>query len=133
MIPYLPQDTNELEIPIFYRKIVENLTLRSSHHESWHTHKRDTSVCWICDLVEVANILITELERNISKSALDIDDSFLVQQLCSEGEGGSLNYNDELVKSDGSQNSSVSVNNKSGRKNRVNNRQKGTSKSRLET
>ncbi len=97
MIPYLPQDTNDLEIPIFYRHIVENLTLRSSHHESWHTHKRDTSVCWICDLVEVANILITELERNISKSALDIDDSFLVQELNSEGEGSSLNKDDEDV------------------------------------
>ncbi len=96
MIPYLPQDTNELEIPVFYRHIVENLTLRSSHHESWHTHKRDTSVCWICDLVEVSNILITELERFISKSALDIDDSFLVQELNSEGEGSSLNYNEEL-------------------------------------
>ncbi len=99
MIPYLPQDTSELEIPVFYRKIVENLTLRSSHHESWHTHKRDTSVCWICDLVEVSNILITEVERFTSKSALDIDDSFLDQELNSEGEGGSLNYNkdDELV------------------------------------
>ncbi len=95
MIPYLPQDTSELEIPIFYRHVVEGLTLRSSHHEAWHTHKRDTSVCWICDLVEVSNILIGELERNISKSALDIDDSFLVQELNSEGEGGSLNYNDE--------------------------------------
>ncbi len=85
MIPYLPQETNELEIPVFYRHIVENLTLRSSHHEAWHTHKRDTSVCWICDLVEVANILITELERNISKSALDIDDKLLDQEFNSEG------------------------------------------------
>ncbi len=115
MIPYLPKETSELEIPVFYRHIVENLILRSSHHESWHTHKRDTSVCWICDLVEVANILITELERNISKSALDIDDSFLVQELNSEGEGGSLieslnyNVNDELP--DGSQDSSVSDDN----------------------
>ncbi len=96
MIPYLPQETNELEIPVFYRKIVENLTLRSSHHESWHTHKRDTSVCWICDLVEVANILITELERNISKSALDIDDMLLSSGNLSEGEGGSLNVDEEL-------------------------------------
>ncbi len=95
MIPYLPQDTNELEIPIFYRKIVENLAIRSSHHEVWHTHKRDTSVCWICDLVEVSNILITEMERFISKSALDLDDSLIAQELGSEGV---INYNvdDEL-------------------------------------
>ncbi len=86
MIPYLPQDTNELEIPIFYRHIVDNLRIRSGHHESWHTHKRDTSVCWICDLVEVSELLISEMERYISKSALDIDDSFLVQELNSEGD-----------------------------------------------
>ncbi len=95
MIPYLPEDTNELEIPIFYKHVVDNLTIRSAHHESWHTHKRDTSVCWICDLVEVSNILIREVERFTSKSALDIDDSFLVQELNSEGEGSSLNYNEE--------------------------------------
>ncbi len=93
MIPYLPEDTSELEIPIFYKHVVDNLTIRSAHHESWHTHKRDTSVCWICDLVEVSNILIREVERFTSKSALDIDDSFLVQELNSEGEGGSLNSN----------------------------------------
>ncbi len=104
MIPYLPQDTSELEIPVFYRHIVENLTLRSSHHESWHTHKRDTSVCWICDLVEVANILITELERNISKSALDIDDSFLVQELNSEG--ATVISEDAVASSDGTGSSS---------------------------
>jgi len=97
MIPYLPEDTSELEIPIFYKHVVDNLTIRSAHHESWHTHKRDTSVCWICDLVEVSNILIREVERFTSKSALDIDDSFIDQELNSEGEGGSLNYNEEKV------------------------------------
>ncbi len=85
MIPYLPKDTSELEIPIFYKSIVDNLRIRSGHHESWHTHRRDTSVCWICDLVEISNILVREMERLISKSALDIDDSFLVQELGSEG------------------------------------------------
>ncbi len=107
MIPYLPKETSELEIPVFYRHIVENLILRSSHHESWHTHKRDTSVCWICDLVEVSNILITELERNISKSALDIDDSFLVQELNSEGV--TYNKDEESLSSRGSQDSTTSI------------------------
>ncbi len=96
MIPYLPQDTNELEIPVFYRHIVENLTLRSSHHEAWHTHKRDTSVCWICDLVEISNILITELERNISKSALDIDDMLLSSGNLTEDDSESSNRDEEL-------------------------------------
>ncbi len=84
MIPYLPEGTSELEIPIFYKHIVDNLEIRSGHHEAWHTHKRDTSVCWICDLVEVSKLLVREIERYISKSALDIDDSFIAQELNSE-------------------------------------------------
>ncbi len=113
MIPYLPQDTNELEIPIFYKHVVDNLEIRSGHHEAWHTHKRDTSVCWICDLVEVSKILVREMERYISKSALDIDDSFLVQELDSEGEASlsldeSVNYNQDEEEPDGPQDSSVS-------------------------
>ncbi len=100
MIPYLPQDTNDLEVPVFYKQIVDNLEIRSGHHEAWHTHKRDTSVCWICDLVEVSKILIREIERVISKSALDIDDSFLVQELNSGGDKVNYNVNDE--KDDGS-------------------------------
>ncbi len=111
MIPYLPEDTSELEIPIFYKHVVDNLTIRSAHHESWHTHKRDTSVCWICDLVEVSNILIREVERFTSKSALDIDDSFLVQELNSEGEGSSLNRDEEYEGTNGSQDSSASLDN----------------------
>ena len=91
MIPYIPQETSELEIPVFYRHIVDNLEIRSGHHEAWHTHKRDTSVCWICDLVEVSKILIRELERFTSKSALDIEDSLIDQEFSSEEE--TVNYN----------------------------------------
>ncbi len=84
MIPYLPADTSPLEIPKFYRQIVENLEIRSGHHEAWHTHKRDTSVCWICDLVEVSKIILREMEMFISKSALDIEDSLIDQEISSE-------------------------------------------------
>ncbi len=95
MIPYLPQDTNPLEIPVFYRQIVENLEIRSGHHEAWHTHKRDTSVCWICDLVEVSKIILGELERNISKSALDIENSLIDQEISSEDDTSHYNVSDE--------------------------------------
>ncbi len=95
MLPYLPEGTSELEIPIFYRHIVDNLEIRSGHHEAWHTHKRDTSVCWICDLVEVSKLLISEMERFISKSALDLDDKFNVQELNSEEETVNYNKDDE--------------------------------------
>ncbi len=95
MIPYLPEGTSELEIPKFYDSIVKNLEIRSGHHEAWHTHKRDTSVCWICDLVEVSKLLVREIERYISKSALDIDDSFKELELNSEEETVINNVNEE--------------------------------------
>ncbi len=97
MIPYLPEGTSELEIPKFYESIVSNLEIRSGHHEAWHTHKRDTSVCWICDLVEVSKLLVREIERYISKSALDIDDSFKDLELNSEDETVNYNSNDESL------------------------------------
>ncbi len=100
MIPYLPEDTSDLELPKFYDSIVSNLEIRSGHHEAWHTHKRDTSVCWICDLVEVSKLLVREIERYISKSALDIDDSLIAQELNSEDE--TVNYNQDEEPGNGS-------------------------------
>ncbi len=91
MIPYLPPDCSDLDVPPFYKCIQENLVVRSAHHESWHTHKRDTSVCWICDLLELSKLLISEMERIISKSSLDLDDQLLAQEIESEGD----NRNDE--------------------------------------
>jgi len=95
MIPMLPTDTNILDVPNFYRQIVDNLKIRSGHHEAWHTHKRDTSVCWICDLVEISNLCLNELERYISKSALDIEDSLIDQEISSEGDTVNYNKDDE--------------------------------------
>ncbi len=90
MIP-LPPSVNPIECLSFYKAVVDNLKIRSSHHESWHTHKRDTSVCWICDLLEISTIMISEMERFISKSALDIDDQIHVSEGISEDEGESIN------------------------------------------
>ncbi len=101
MIPYLPEGTSDLEIPKFYDSIVSNLEIRSGHHEAWHTHKRDTSVCWICDLVEVSKLLVREIERYISKSALDIDDSFIEQELNSEDDTVNYNSNEEVSNATG--------------------------------
>ncbi len=105
MIPMLPTDTSPLEVPAFYRQIVDNLKIRSGHHEAWHTHKRDTSVCWICDLVEISNLCLNELERFISKSALDIEDSLIVQEFNSEDD--TVNYNRDEEQDNGSGNIST--------------------------
>ncbi len=99
MIPYLPQDTSPLDAIIFYKQIVDNLEIRSGHHEAWHTHKRDTSVCWICDLVEISKVILREMEMFISKSALDIEDSLIDQGINSEDD--IVNYNVNEEKSDG--------------------------------
>ncbi len=93
----LPQDTSPLDVPIFYRQIVDNLKMRGGHHEAWHTHKRDTSVCWICDLIEISNLCLNELERFTSKSALDIEDSLIDQEINSEEDTVNSNVNDELT------------------------------------
>ncbi len=95
MIPYLPQDTNPLEIPKFYRQIAENLEIRGGHHEAWHSHKRDPSVCWMCDLVELSKLVIQEMERFISKSALDIETELLDQEINSEEDTPISNKNEE--------------------------------------
>ncbi len=97
MIPMLPSETNMLDVPVFYRQIVDNLKMRGGHHEAWHTHKRDTSVCWICDLIEVSNLCLYELERFISKSALDIEDSLIVQEFNSEDDTVNYNVDEESV------------------------------------
>ncbi len=93
MIPYLPQETDPNNVPKFYRQIQENLVIRSGHHEAWHTHKRDSSVCWICDLLELSNICIGEMERYISKSLLDIDEQFHGSEVFSD-EGESIDDGD---------------------------------------
>ncbi len=90
MIP-IPPSTTPGEALIFYKAVGDNLKIRSGHHEAWHTHKRDTSVCWICDLIELVTILISEMERLISKSALDIDEQFHDSEVISDREGEILN------------------------------------------
>ncbi len=97
MIPILPTDVSQLDVCKFYAQIVDNLEMRSGHHEAWHTHKRDSSVCWICDLVEVSKIILREMERYISKSALDIEDSLIVQEFNSEVEGVNSNTDEETT------------------------------------
>ncbi len=92
MIP-IPPSTNLTEALSFYKAVVDNLKIRSGHHEAWHTHKRDTSVCWICDLLEVSTIMISEMERFISKSALDIDDQSHDSEGISDSEEETVNYN----------------------------------------
>ncbi len=90
MIPYLPEGTPDRSVPAFYKQIMDNLEMRCSHHETWHTHKKDPSVCWVCDLLELTKISVREMEALISKSALDIMNEDLSSSNLAEE---SVNYN----------------------------------------
>ncbi len=92
MIPYLPEGTPDASVPGFYKQILDNLVMRCGHHETWHTHKKDPSVCWVCDLVELTKISVREMEALISKSALDSMNEDLVSSELAEE---SVNYNTE--------------------------------------
>ncbi len=90
MIPYLPEGTPDRSVPDFYKQILDNLAMRCGHHETWHTHKKDPSVCWVCDLLELTKVSVREMEMLISKSALDImNDDLDSSHLAEE----SVNYN----------------------------------------
>ncbi len=97
----LPQETNPLEVPRFYKQIVDNLEMRGGHHEAWHSHKRDPSVCWMCDLIEVSKICIQEMERFISKSALDIETELIDQEISPEEVTDKYNVNEESLNGSG--------------------------------
>ncbi len=97
MIPNLPEETNALDIPKFYRQIAENLEMRGGHHENWHSHKRDPSVCWMCDLIELSKLVIGEMEMFISKSALDIETGIIDSEINSEDDTVNYNVNEEPV------------------------------------
>ncbi len=90
MIPYLPEGTPDVSVPAFYKQILDNFEMRCSHHETWHTHKKDPSVCWVCDLLELTKISVREMEALISKSALDIMNEDLSSSNLAEE---SVNYN----------------------------------------
>jgi len=98
MIPYLPEGTPDKGVPEFYKQILENLTMRCGHHETWHTHKKDPSVCWVCDLLELTKISVREMELLISKSALDImNEDLSSSNLAEESVQESLNRDDEFI------------------------------------
>ncbi len=73
MIPELPKSVTDLERLAFYGDILSNLEDQSTIHTNWHTHKQNPSVCWICDIPIVARKIAYIVEKNITKSPLDIE------------------------------------------------------------
>lgn len=90
MIPDLPHSVTDMERLEFYDKILGNLENQSVLHETWHTHKANPSVCWICDLMSISRKVLYITEQYISKSAVDSETSI------SSGEDSELESDDEF-------------------------------------
>ncbi len=97
MIPDLPEGISADKVLDFYSTISGNLSDQSSIHVNWFTHRRNPSVCWICDL----NILMTKLielcEQFISKSTVDLETELMSEDETDTEIEDSLNHDEENV------------------------------------
>lgn len=93
MIPSLPNSVTDEDMVDFYSKLAGNLSDQSTVHINWHTHRRNPSVCWICDTHILLSVLLKELERFISKSSLDMETE-LVSENESDSEIENVMYDD---------------------------------------
>ena len=97
MIPELPKSVTDLERLAFYGDILSNLEDQSTIHTNWHTHKQNPAVCWICDIPIVARKIAYIVEKNITKSPLDIETELnQVDDSDLEIDNESLNRDEEL-------------------------------------
>ncbi len=94
MIPELPESVTDLERLKFYSDLLSNLEDQSTIHTNWHTHKQNPSVCWICDIPIVARKIAWIVEKNITKSPLDIETEL------SSGDDSELEIEDESLNND---------------------------------
>ncbi len=96
MIPELPTSVSDLERLKFYSDILSNLEDQSTIHTNWHTHKQNPSVCWICDIPIVARKIAYIVEKNLTKSTLDIETELSSEEeIEPEIDDASLNINEE--------------------------------------
>ncbi len=72
MIPDLPASVTDKERLNFYATLWGNLSDQSSVHVNWHTHRQNPAVCWICDLFNLTDKILHILDKDNTKSSLDI-------------------------------------------------------------
>ncbi len=99
MIPELPEGISADKVLDFYSKICGNLQDQSSIHIHWFTHRRNPSVCWICDLNIINSKLIELTNRFITKSTVDLETELLSENETDteSEEESSLNFDEENV------------------------------------
>jgi len=92
LIPDLPEGISIDKVLDFYSKLAGNLQDQSSIHINWFTHRRNPSVCWICDLNIINSKLIELANQFITKSTVDLETELL-----------SENETDTEIESEGSE------------------------------
>ncbi len=95
MIPELPEGISADKVLDFYSKLAGNLQDQSSIHVNWHTHRRNPSVCWICDLNILNSKLITLANRFITKSTVDLETELLSENETDTEIEDDMNYDEE--------------------------------------
>ncbi len=77
MIPDLPQGMTLEQELAFYSQLGGNLSDQGLVHINWHTHRRNPSVCWICDQQILFTKVMALYDRFITKSSVDMETSYM--------------------------------------------------------
>ncbi len=98
MIPELPQGISAEAILKFYDTICANLSDQSTIHVNWFTHRRNPSVCWICDQQILITKVIGLCEQFITKSTVDLETELMSEnETDTEIDRGPLEEGEEPV------------------------------------
>ncbi len=98
MIPDLPEGISADKVLDFYSKLAGNLQDQSTIHINWFTHRRNPSVCWICDMHIINSKILKLCEQFITKSTVDLETELMSEnETDTESETESLNKDEEGV------------------------------------
>jgi len=97
LIPDLPEGISDDALLTFYDTLSGNLSDQGTIHINWFTHRRNPSVCWICD----QQILITKLLELcgtfITKSTVDLETELMSEdETDTEIDSESMNIDEEI-------------------------------------
>ncbi len=71
MIPELPEGMTDSNVLQFYDTLSGNLSDQSTIHTNWHTHRKQPSICWICDMTTLLSKVLTLAFKINTKSSVD--------------------------------------------------------------
>lgn len=86
MIPELPEGCTNRQQVEFYKSLVARLDSQNEFHVKWYSHKKDPSVCWMCDQQILVYKVLALCEDILQSPPLDIE---TVQESDSEVESES--------------------------------------------